>query len=216
MVDLSKMSRKEKIEYIWEYYKIHIIAATVAICVLVSFIHGQMTKVDYVFDMTVVSSISETQKSQLEKQLTDYVVTGGEKRKQALVDVMPLSNPQSNTKSTDVAMDSQYRQKLLVNIAAGSIDIIVLDKDLCTSFAKQGMFLSLTNLKGLDISSVKGNKIEMIGEDSNKSVYAMDAENIKLLKDAGIDTHNKVISIIASSKQKEKAADVLKWLLNGK
>lgn len=47
------------------------------------------------------------------------------------------------------------------------------------------------------------------------AVYAINAEDIEILKDMGYDTENKVISIISSTKQQDNGVLVLKWLLNG-
>ena len=52
MVDLKGMTKKAKIEYIWDYYKIHIIVTTLVLIGLVSFIHGQITKINYEFNLT--------------------------------------------------------------------------------------------------------------------------------------------------------------------
>ena len=51
------MSKKKKIEYIWDYYKIHIIATLTVLCIIFSIIHSQITKTNYVFSMTMIGNI---------------------------------------------------------------------------------------------------------------------------------------------------------------
>ncbi len=85
MVDLKGMSKKKKAEYIWEYYKLHIIGVLVVICIIASFIHGQITKVDYVFNLTMLGNTVDTSKmTDLESKLTKVVVKDGDKKKQAI------------------------------------------------------------------------------------------------------------------------------------
>ena len=211
MVDLKGMSKKEKAEYIWEYYKIHIIVTIVTIFIVGTFINSQITKIDYVFNLTMIGNIVDENKSNdLEKQLTKIVVKNGEERKQATVDCISLDGSSSDKSS----MSNQYMQKFIAQISAGELDVVVLDKNLFESLVKQNIFFKLGSLSQLDLASIKNEKIEAKGKDNNKGVYGISVENTKVFKNMGFDTHNKVIGIISTSKQKSKAILVLKWLLN--
>ena len=68
------------------------------------------------------------------------------------------------------------------------------------SFVKQDMFLRLDNISGLNLASIINKKIEAIGTNKTKAVYAIDAENINFFKDAGFDNTNNVIGIISITK----------------
>ncbi|MGH4050884.1 MAG: hypothetical protein ACREVX_05950 [Clostridium sp.] len=211
MVDLKGMSKKKKAEYIWEYYKLHIIGVLVVICIIISIIHGQITKVDYVFNLTMLGNTVDTTKlTDLEKQITSVVVSDGDKKKQATIGNMSIGG----STSSDSTMSSQYMQKFVAQLSVGELDIVILDKDMFESFAKQNMFLRLDNLSGLDLNSIKSEKIEATVEDNIKAVYAINAKDIKAFKNVGFDTTNKVIGIISTSKQKTNSALVLTWLLN--
>ena len=147
MLDLKGMSRQKKAEYIWEYYKLHIIGALAALCIIVSIIHGQITKPDYVFTLTMLSSIVDTDKTNnLEKQLTKFIVKDGSTRKQARVGTMPLDG----SKITDPQITNQYMQKFIAEISVGELDVVVLNKTMFEKFAKGDMFLRLDNISGLN------------------------------------------------------------------
>jgi len=211
MVDLSSMSKKKKAEYIWEYYKLHIIAVFVIIFIVASFIHGQITKVDYVFNLTLIgNNVDDNKKTEVAKHLTNFVIKNGEQKKQAIIDVIPLEG----SSKANASMSSISTQKFIANISVGGIDVIILDKAMFQSFATKGMFLRLDNISQLSLASIKNEKLQAIGDDKVKAVYAINADNIKILKDMGFDTDNMVIGIISTCKQKDKAASVLKWLLN--
>jgi len=211
MVDLKGMSKKKKVEYIWEYYKLHIIGVLVVICIIASLVHGQITKVDYVFNLTMLGNTVDTNKmTDLETQLTKIVVSNGDKKKAATIGNMSLGG----SNSSDPTMSSQYMQKFVAQLSVGELDVVILDKDLFESFAKQNMFLRLDKISGLDMNSIKAEKIEVAGEDKVNAVYAINAKDIKAFKDVGFDTTNKVIGIISTTKQKTNSALVLTWLLN--
>ncbi|MBU3072216.1 hypothetical protein [Clostridium estertheticum] len=211
MVDLKGMSKHKKAEYIWEYYKFHIIGALTAICIIISIIHSQITKPDYVFNLTMISNIADTNKvTNLESLLTKVVVKDGSTRKKAIVSSMPIDT----SKNANLQTTSQYMQKLTAEVSVGELDVIILDKTMFESFAKQDMFLRLDNISELNLDSLKGEKIHAIGSDKKNDVYAIDAKDITLLKKLGFDLKNKVIGIVGSTKQKYNSILVLKYLLS--
>lgn len=210
MIDLSSMSKKKKAEYIWEYYKLHIIAVLVIILIVASFIHGQITKIDYVFNLTLIgNNVDGNKKSEVEKQLTNLVIKNGEQKKQAIVDVIALEG----SSKANASMSSISTQKLVAKISVGEIDVVILNKGMFQTYIKQGMFSRLDNISQLPLASIKNEKLQASGDDNVKAVYAINAENIKILKDMGFDTDNMVIGIVSTCKQKDKAALVIKWLL---
>ena len=212
MIDLKNMSNKKKAEYIWDYYKLHIIGVLAIILIVASLIHSQITKIDYVFNLTMIgNTIDENKRVNFEKQLTSFVIKPGDKKKQAIVDIIPADS----SNSVESIMSNQYMQKFVVRISVGDLDVVILDKKLFESLVKQDTFLKLENISQLNLATIKNEKIEASGSDNKKAVYAINAVDIKMFNKMGFDTHNKVIGIISSCKQKEKAASVLKWLLRG-
>ena len=152
MVDLKSMSKKKKAEYIWEYYKLHIIGVLAVIFIVASLIHGQITKIDYVFNLTMIgNNVDENKKTDLEKQLTSIVIKDGEKKKQAIVDVIPLEG----SSKANASMSSISMQKFIAKISVGELDVVILDKGMFESFVKQDMFSRLDNISQLSFSFYK-------------------------------------------------------------
>ena len=210
MIDLKGMSKQKKAEYIWEYYKLHIIGTLAVLCIIISIIHSQITKPDYIFNLTMLGNIVDTNKTtNLETQLTKVVVKDGSTRKQARVSTMPLDGK----KNADPQTTGQYMQKFIAEISVGELDVVILNKTLFETFSKGDMFLRLDNISGLNLASLKGEKIYATGSDKKNAVYAIDAKDIVMFKDMGFDTKDKVIGIIGSTKQKYNSILVLKWLL---
>jgi hypothetical protein len=197
MADLKSMSRKEKLQYIWDYYKLHIIGMTVLAAFVVSFIYGQVTKISYVGNVAILGDVLEDSKRvKLEKIITGLVVKEGEKRKQAFVEAYSMGKDQ---------IGAQMMQKFMIKIAAGDIDVIVLDKELFEELVKQEIFLSIEKAK---LEDSKLNKIELSLEGATNQVLAVSAEGSRLLESIGLDTRNKIIAMPRSSINKENGMKI--------
>jgi len=211
MVDLKSMSKKKKAEYIWDYYKLHIIGIIAVIFIVGSFIHSQITKIDYVFNLTVIGNVVDVnKKSDLENKITSLVVSDGAVRKQAIVDIIP---PASSNNPADI-MPVEYMQRFMAMLSVGDLDIVIMDKNILKTLAQQDILLRLDNIPSLNLDSIKNEKLEARAGDNKMAVYAINVEGIDIFKDMGYDTENKVISIISSTKQTDNGVLVLKWLLN--
>lgn len=207
MVNFKSMSRKEKLEYIWDYYKIHILSTLFVLFLIVSFIHGQITKVDYVANLTIVGGITnDSKRVESEKAITALVVKDGDKKKQALIDVIPILNAENP--------EPQLLQKFTVRMATKEIDVVVLDKSMFDTLMKQEAFLKLDKINGLDLNAIQNDKIKATDNQNNTGIYAISAENVKVLQDMGLNTKNKVVAIMSTSQHKDSAILIFKWLLN--
>lgn len=202
MADLKNMTFKEKREYIWDYYKIHIIAGIFLIAVIGSIIHDQVTKVDTIFNLTLVGNSINYEKSlELQNDITSLLTNNEDKKKQAFVGLTQVSG----TLSSQDAINVQVMQKLMAQISVKEIDLIVMDKSDFDKFAVQGTFMSLDNLPELKEFSDK-----KLFSDS----FSLNVENNKKLKDIGFDTKNKVVGILANTQRKDYALKAIKWLVN--
>lgn len=211
MVKFKELSTKEKVEYIWDYYKLPIFAVIFFIFAAAYIIVQQTTRIEYIFNLTLVgSSIDEGKSSELGKNITKLLVNSSDKRKQAYVDFMPTTKKADGSEE----LDPQMVQKFMVKIAAGDVDLLVINKSDLSKFIAGSMFVKLDNIKDINLSQIKGDKYGEGGIPSSNNVYAVDADGNKYLKAIGFDTQNKVIGIPANGKRQDSAVKVLKWLLS--
>lgn len=202
MADLKSMSRRERLQYIWDYYKLHIIGVIVLAALVVSFIYGQVTKIVYVGNVTILGDVlEESKREEFQKIITGAVVKEGEKKKQAFVDSFSVGKDQ---------IGAQMMQKFIVKIAAGDIDVVVLDKEMFEEFVKQDMFMDVDESK---LENSKLDKIEISLNQGNKKVVAVGAEGSSLLETIGLDTRNKVIAMPRSSINKENGMKIFQELI---
>ncbi|HEY5561612.1 MAG TPA: hypothetical protein VIK72_07610 [Clostridiaceae bacterium] len=205
-----KMTRKGKIQYIWDYYKIQIIVTIMVLIGLVSFIHGQITKINYEFNLTIIgSSVDGDSIEKLKKTLTPIVIKNPTKKQSALVDIMSSG---SLTGGNDDA-SAQYLQKFIAELSANVIDLLILNKSDYDVFQKQGAFLRLDKLKGIDLSGIK---IEELQGTTAKGFYGINLQDNKLLEKFRVNTENMILCIPASTKQGTKAVLAIKWILENK
>lgn len=205
MADLKSMSGKEKREYIWDYYKLHILGGAFVLFFIVSFVYGQITKIDYVANLTIVAGVGYDSKvPELEKQITELVVKDGDKKKSAAVDVIPIENQETP--------DAQLLQKFTVKMAAKEIDVAVLDKVMFNNIVKQEGCMQLDTMSEIDLTAVKGEKVEGTTDNGTKGVFAISAKGNSILESLGVNTESKVIAIMNTTTRKDTAIEIFKWL----
>jgi len=213
MVDLKGMTRKNKIEYIWDYYKIHIIVSLIVLIGMISFIHGQITKINYEFNLTIIGGSLDSDKIQkFEDTLTPIVIKNPTAKQSAQIDIMPIASLTSG-KDTN---SSQYMQKFVAEVSANVIDSVILSKSDFDAFEKQGGFLRLDNVQGIDLSTIKSEKFEGTPDGGEKGIYGISLKDNPLLKNYGVINQDMVLCISSNSKQKEKAILATKWILGYK
>ncbi|MBC8061872.1 MAG: hypothetical protein H7Y18_14565 [Clostridiaceae bacterium] len=207
MTSLREMTKRKKVEYIWDYYKIHIIITTIVFIGLISFIHGQITKINYEFNLTIIgSSLGSEKIEKFEKDLIPIVIKNPSKNQSVQIDIMPIDNL---TGGQGVA-SPQYMQKFMVELNASVIDLLILNKKDFDVYQKQNAFLRIDEIKGMELASIKAEKIT--GAPDN-GVYGINIQDNKLLMDFGVNTKDKVLCIPASTNRNDKAILAVKWIL---
>jgi hypothetical protein len=183
---LAPMSPKERIAYIWDYYKFHIIGTIVAIILLISFMSSIGGKKEVVLNMTIIGQGVNTEGVvQLQEQLTNKIV---QDKADEEVSVQHLTY---NKSSMDEASRAGI-QKMAAEISLGSIDLMIVEKELFEEISSQNALLALNDFKGT-------NKLLP----SDEKVYGMSTSDIKLLAPLALD-ENKVLCVPSTAKNLKK------------
>lgn len=183
---LAPMSPRERTAYIWDYYKFHIIGTIVAIILLISFISSIGGKKEVVLNMTVIGQgVNPEGVVQLQDQLTNkFVSDKGEEE----VSVQHLTY---NKSSMDQASQAGI-QKMAAEISLGSIDLMIVEKELFEEISSQNGLLALNDFKGT-------NKLLP----SDEKVYGISTSDIQLLAPLALD-ENKVLCVPSTTKNLKK------------
>ncbi|SNX55267.1 hypothetical protein [Thermoanaerobacterium sp. RBIITD] len=82
---MKNMTFKEKAEYIWDYYKIHIIVGAVLIAIITSFVNSTINNKDYVFDFSIIgTSINFDKEMNFQNTVTKELLGTDKGKKQAI------------------------------------------------------------------------------------------------------------------------------------
>ena len=147
---LKDQSFKAKLEYFWEYYKVHTL---VVICVLIfayMLIHDVLTSKPYGFYAIMLNSGASAAQDYLEKEFIEYSEFDSENY-ECLIDTSASYNLKL---IDDVTVATS--QKIVATIAAADLDVMVADYDLFTHYANQEtlsdlrLYFSDTELKELE------------------------------------------------------------------
>lgn len=180
------MSPKERIAYIWDYYKFHIIGTIVAIILLLSLISSIGEKKEVVLNMTIIGQgVNPEGVVQLQEQLTNKLVQdkGDEE-----VSVQHLTY---NKTSMDEASRAGI-QKMSAEISLGAIDVMIVEKELFEEISSQNALLALNEFKGAK---------KLLPSD--EKVYGISTSDIQLLAPLALD-ENEMLCVPSTTKNLQK------------
>jgi maltose-binding protein MalE len=122
----------------------------------------------------------------------------------------------------DPELEIMGRQKLMVVIGAQEGDIFVFSKQEYETFAKQGAFMPLDEYIDDEITKyIPAEELEKYklsveyeyAQDKQPHIYGIPLKGVTIFNDTGYNVEDKVLSIMAYSKNKEKAIEVMKWIV---
>lgn len=200
---MESMTRREKIEHIWYYYKLHIIGVILAVIFIISIISSMVNKKEYILNVYILGkSYSQEKIEEFQKQATHDLI-GKSSKKEILVNFIAYD------KNGRDPYSAASMQKFVALLATGSIDVLILDRPDFDELGKKEAFLKLDNLTGLPPGL---EFIKLRDRDVAEGDYGMILGNNGLLKEAGYDTNNKIVCILSNTKNLDKSVDFIKWL----
>jgi len=206
------MTTKEKVEYIWDYYKVHIITGILVIYLLSAFTSSVLNRKEYVLNIAFVGKYMDFDRlNEFTKEVTKELIGDPSGKKQASIDFYMLVKGTNG----NLTLDPVSTQKLMARMGAQDIDVIILDKNNFDILASQGAFLRLDEIKGLNLSGLNVAKVEEPSNEVKLGAYGIYVGwNNKYLKNLGYDYNDKIVAIIANGQHKDLAIKFVKWLLN--
>jgi hypothetical protein len=189
------MNFTERIEYIWAYYKLHILFALCSI-LLLSFTASSFlsSKNDITVNIMVVDNGKKTEEfvdllMDINEESVDY---------QYKVDYVIHSGGKMEDQSYEQV------QKLIANLATGLVDIMIVDQDLYVELKKQEAYLPIKEVLSL---KTENNDLEI---DDLYGIKTTDIAALKVVK----SLKDKVICFPVKSQKKEFSRKFIKKLLN--
>ena len=141
---------KATLEYFWEYYKIHTIVAICVIIFLVTLIRDVSNTKPYGFYAVAINSAASAAQDTLEKEFVEY--SGFDTTD---YDCMIDTSQTYNLHLID-EVTIATSQKIMANMAASELDVMIADSEIFTHYANQETFLDLrTVLSEAELESLK-------------------------------------------------------------
>ncbi len=138
--DLKSMSFQARLQYIWEYYKLHIGAVLIGAVLIVSVIHQVATYREPV--LTVIMVNCNDPYNADDSGFSEYLAAAGYDPEKDSV------NLQASLQFSDsqLAVSYQDAEVLGAMIASGETDLLFGTGDLIPAYAEQGAFLDLSSV----------------------------------------------------------------------
>lgn len=169
-------SKKEKLAYFWEYYKIHTIAAILILIVGGSMIYSIATQKDIIMEAAFVNTYLSNaleMDTGTEAMASEFLAFSGAdtQKETAVIDTMTISYESADE------MSYANIQKLMAMVAARTVDAIIANEDYIDHALETGMFTDLRTCL------------------SEEQFEEYDSQGMILYKDLGDDDTNEEIPV---------------------
>jgi hypothetical protein len=203
---LRNKTFREKFDYIWSYYKIHIFAILTLLFFVVSYVSAQINRQDVYCNITYVGdSINVEDLVPVKDKLNDIVLHNV---KNSVINFDSIFIDDKS--SSGLAM----QQKLQVNIAAQQIDIAIVNKEFFEQNFSYDMFLNLESLNEFSTLPLSNHKlIERTDSNGNNGTYGISVKDLNILKDINFTSDDNILVVISNTEHKDAVVNVLKTLL---
>lgn len=197
----------EKVDYIWTYYKLHIIGFLVLFFFVGSYISNLINKQEVYCNITYVgNSINAQELEPIKNTLSDTLLENS-KKQVILFD--------SIFTDIDTEAGIAMKQKLHVNIAAQQIDLAIVNKEFFEDNFSSGMFMNLESVNEFSELPISNHELlKKTDSNGNNGTYGISVKNLNLLKDVHYANDNNILVVISNTERKDAVVNVLKTFLN--
>lgn len=133
-------SFQDKLEYFWDYYKVHTLAAIFIVVLAVIFVRDIATAKDEAFSATLLNAYGGERQSEFQNSFTEFAGIDTE--------VYECYIDTSSTLSSNMSSESDlaiFQRTIAMSQTAG-LDILMADLPSFNRFATNGMFLDLRSI----------------------------------------------------------------------
>lgn len=127
----------KKLDYFWEYYKVHCIVVVLSACMFGIILHGMITQKETVLSVALINAFPNVEDEMLMQDFEGWLKLNS-KKQQVLIDSSYYINDNSTSPYADT-----YEQKFSTNAMAGQLDVVLADTDKFSFYGKQGFFQDL-------------------------------------------------------------------------
>lgn len=210
---LKAMSFRDKLWYIWEYYRLHMLGAVLA--VLVVWIIGNA-----IYAQTLTTRISiavindrspgESSMEPLEEGLRACLNCGSK-------DLIEISSDLTlNSEGVTSQVDYASLAKVAAMVASQDLDVMIADQPTIDSYAADGAFFDLSQLLDPQLWEQVGDQAYLAdsGEEGGPIPCALSLEDTCFSQLTGISMSPPYLAVIRNSERTEAAESMIQWLFS--
>lgn len=189
---LKDKSFLEKIDYLWTYYKVQIIAIISILFLSYVFITDSLNRqIPYCNIKYIDSNISNQELDVAADKLNDIVL--------------------KNDKHSVINFDSQFD---MVLISTRQVDVAIVNKEFFEQNFPYDMFLDLETLEGFSDLSLGNHKLVKRTDSSGKNgIYGIEVKDLNILKDINSTADDNILVVISNTDRSGNVINVLKGFL---
>ena len=215
IVKLREMSFKEKLEHIWEYYKLYLIGLVIFLVIIGSLINAWFINPQpktALFLSWNTGYILHEQLSELSEALTIRLVD--EKENEVITTTQIL------TSTDDPTINMASQQRMIAMVAAGEIDVFIIDSTMLVEYASNGLIVPMESMLA-EIRAIEPIVYDRIEEriiytryeseegKIEEAIVGVKIENCPLLAVLDVNEKDLIFSICATSKRTENVKAAL-------
>ena len=215
IVKLREMSFKEKLEHIWEYYKFYLIGLVIILVIIGSLINAWFINPQPKTALLLswnTGFVSHEQLSELAEALTQRLVD--EKEKEVVSATLML------TSTDDPTINMASQQRMIAMVAAGEIDVFILDSTMLVEYAGNGLIRPVESMLA-EIRSIDPIAYDRIEErivyarfeseegQIEESIMGVNIENCPILIELDFYEKDLIFSLCATSNRLENVKAAL-------
>ena len=208
----KELDGKGKLQFFRDYYLVKVLIVVIAAALLGSVIYTMVKpKPEAALNVAVVNDQWEEQaRDDFKTDLLDYLGLDAGKNTIEVMDALWINEDGS---------DMATRTKLMVNISAGMVDVMIADREQFLSYAEQGLFVDLSDKlpaqldQKLDGQILKSGVIEEEGQEpTGEYSVGISLENSGIYGSLTNQAEPMYIGITTSTKNMEDAVKMIQYL----
>lgn len=208
---IKDYSFSEKMEYYWQYYKVHIVVTVLLACFFGSILHPIIHKKETVLSIAYINAFPNVEDQVIINDLEKHLQLNP-KKQQVLLDSTYYID---NTSDSPYALT--YSQKFSVNAMAGNIDVVLSDVTNFDFYGNQGFFQDLSTIFPEEELSIYRDRLyymDLPNDDSNQKVPIGIKINrsAKIYKTSCYPNYDAYYGVMAGSKRVDAAINFLNYI----
>ncbi|ENH98368.1 hypothetical protein J416_00224 [Gracilibacillus halophilus YIM-C55.5] len=193
---LRTMTFTEALDYIWEYYKVHLFGIAIGLFISISIVSSVFGKDPVQYHVMVVGQVTYEQSEAFSNEINDEYFSDFEI---AVDSILHDGGEWSNQSYGQV-------QKFTARSATGMIDLLVTDKGFANMILEQEGLRPMEDV--IDVEQFSEEATHQLGTDD---VYAVNADQFHVFRDSEA-LKDKVVAVMYNSEQSNLTDDVLQTL----